>query len=111
MSRYASVRAVRCYSTFFKSKVNLSSYRTIDTMISESHPDNYETDLNNKEAIQANELKLHVFCFKLLDILLDSISKVSTMLPKVFETIDNLLNILNETKNEWSQLNVVSKSN
>jgi hypothetical protein len=77
-------------------------------MMSESHPENYETDLNNKEIIQSNELKIHVFCFKMLDILFDSISKTSNNLANIFETINNLFNILNETKNEWSQLNVVS---
>ena len=75
--------------------------------MSESHPENYETDLNNKEAIQANELKIHGFCFKMMDILFDSIKKTSNNLPNIFETINNLFIILNETKNEWSQINVV----
>ena len=76
-------------------------------MMSESHPENYETDLNNKETIQANELKIHVFSLKLLDILFDNITKSSTILPNLFETINNLFVILNETKEEWSHLNVV----
>jgi hypothetical protein len=85
----------------------LSGFSTIDTMMSESHPENYETDLNNKEILQANELKIHIFCLKLLDILFDNIAKSTHLLANIFETINNLFVILQESKHEWSSLNLV----
>lgn len=80
----------------------------MDTIISESNRENYETDINEKQHLQSNELPIYKFCLKLLDILLDNIAKPSFLLPNLFEIVNNIFSILHETKSEWSSLNLVS---
>ena len=76
--------------------------------MSESSPENYETDIKEKQTLQANEMAIHAFCIKLIDILFDSFDRSTSLLSNIFETLTNLFDILNESKYEWSSLNLVN---
>ena len=72
---------------------------------------NYETDLNEKDNIRSSqEWPLHNFCFKLMSTLIDYLKLApydacTDLLPIICETLNYLVDILNETKQEWSNLN------
>jgi hypothetical protein len=98
---------------------------SIDAFITETNIENYETDLNEKHTIrQTQEWPIHSFCFKLLSTLIDNLNLIlvrnhknyaqnaanfqlkSSLLPVICETIDSLIDILYETKEEWRRYNI-----
>ncbi len=92
----------------------------IDTVLSETNQDNFETDFKDRQIIETNEnWPVYSFCFKLIDTLVDNMSTLvlknnkqassvpdTSLLPIICETINNLIVILYETKGEWSTLNL-----
>ncbi|CAF1113592.1 unnamed protein product, partial [Brachionus calyciflorus] len=95
---------------------------SIETFLSETNNENYETDLNSMHVIrQEQEWPLYSFCFKLFDCLLDNINLIlmknnngmnqldTSILPMICETINNLILILNETKTEWSSSKLLNE--
>ena len=80
---------------------------TIDTIMSEANPENYETDLNEKDALRANEWSIHLFCIKLFDIITDNLHRDQSAMVNIFEILNNLFTIMNECKSEWSSFNLV----
>jgi len=92
----------------------------IDTVLSETNHDNFETDFKEKESIEMNEnWPVYSFCFKLIDTLVDNMNILilknnkksntvldTSLLPIINDTINNLIVILYETKAEWSSLNL-----
>ncbi len=99
---------------------------SMETVLSETNVENYETDIEEKNSIRKNqEWPIHSFCFKLIDTLIDNMSLIliknnknilnnnfnyqlqTSMIPIICETINNLIDILYETKSEWkNQINL-----
>lgn len=82
--------------------------------MSEVNTKNYETDVNEKQAIrQSQEWSIYSFSFKLLSTLIDNMSLITirsnsnnsqlkfSLLPSLCETINQVIDILAETKEEW----------
>jgi hypothetical protein len=87
--------------------------------------ENYETDANDKLSVRkSQDWPVHLFCFKLLNTLIDNLNLIlirnnknqsnnqanfqlkSSLMPVICETINNLIDILHETKEEWRNFNV-----
>jgi len=102
---------------------------TIDTILSETNQDNFETDVKDRVVIEkAESWPVYSFCFKLMDTLVENLSVIiirinkkraaaaatcgpcpisdTSLVPTICETINNLIVILYETKNEWCNLNL-----
>ena len=110
-------------STTLSSSVLASSAASFDTQLNDTinnassyeNTNNYETDMNDKEKIRVSqEWPLHLFCFKLVSTLVDYLklaptcghdSSYTELLSISCETLNHLVDILNETKQEWSHLN------
>lgn len=116
----------------FQTKLSLSCFNenkesnnqdlqvTIDTIISETKHDNFETDVKQRIEIEQSESwPLYSFCFKLIDTLIENMNVIivrnnkrcdqkpdTSLLPAICETINNLINILSATKTEWCNLNL-----
>ena len=96
--------------------------------MSEAQAENYQTDVKDKnEILKKENWPVYSFCFKTIDTLIDSLCIISmknsnnnnqsnaksstrldtSLLPIIFETINNLILILYDTKNEWINLNMV----
>jgi hypothetical protein len=81
---------------------------TIDTIVSETHPENYETDINEKEVLRSQEWSIHLFCIKLFDLLTHNLHREPSVLINICEILNNLFVIMNEARVEWSNLNLVN---
>ena len=110
-----------------KSSISIFFYpSSIDAFLSETNMENYETDLNEKQLIkQTQDWLVHLFSFKLLNTLIDNVNLIlvrnnknytndpnnfqlkSSLLPVICETINSLIDILYETKEEWRNYNIV----
>ena len=101
---------------------------TIDTILSDALIENCQTDCRQKdEIIKKENWSVYSFCFKTIDTLIDSLCSINiknynnnhsnekfiqletSLLPIIFETINNLVLTLFETRNEWLNLNLVFK--
>ncbi len=76
-------------------------------MVVESNRDINETDLNDKDHLAKSQMQTYVFSLKLFDILLDNMSKSQVLLGNIFEILNNLVEILNQTKQEWTSMKIV----
>lgn len=95
-------------------------------MLSEANAENYQTDAKEmNEIIKREDWPVYSFCFKAIDTLIDCLCITnmrnnntsqsndkythldSSLLPLIFETINNLILILFQTKTEWINLNLV----
>lgn len=95
--------------------LNQDLQNSIDTYLTETNTENYETDADEMHAIKLNqEWPIHSFCFRLIDTLIDNLNLIflknqptdTSLLPTICETINSLIEILNETKPEWSNINL-----
>lgn len=80
---------------------------TIDTIVSETQPENYDTDINEKEALKCHEWSIHLFCIKVFDLLTDNLHREPNVLINICEILNNLFVIMNEARVEWSHMNLV----
>jgi hypothetical protein len=78
-------------------------------MVCESNRDINETDQNEKDKLKKSEMPTYVFSLKLFDILLDNLNKSQVLLGNIFEILNSLVEILNETKIEWISMKIVSE--
>jgi hypothetical protein len=88
--------------------------------------ENYETDANDMQTVRKSQgWPIHLFCFKLLNTLIDNLNLIlvrnntnfansqanfqlkSSLMPVICETINTLIDILYETKEEWRNFNMV----
>lgn len=106
------------------SSTNQDLQISIDTILSETNQDNFETDVKDRVVIEkAENWPVFSFCFKLMDTLVENLSVIiirvnnnsrrtpgsvsdTSVVPTICETINNLIVILYETKNEWCNLNL-----
>lgn len=94
--------------------------QSIESFLAETNNENYETDINDMHTIRKEqEWPVYSFCFRLLDTLLDNLNLIlvknnkntsqkldTCLLPLICETLNGSIEILNETKCEWSGLNL-----
>ncbi len=76
-------------------------------MVFESNRDINETDVNEKDYLKKSQMHTCVFSLKLFDILLDNLTKSQVLLGNIFEILNNLVEILNQTKSEWVSMKIV----
>ncbi|RMZ94709.1 rotatin, partial [Brachionus plicatilis] len=92
--------------------------QSIESFLAETNNENYETDINNMSTIRREqEWPVYSFCFRLIDTLLDNLNLImvknnknqkldTCLLPLICETLNGSIEILNETKLEWTGLNI-----